>query len=543
MEHVRKKGNKDRLLRCLTVILIIVMLVSLGGGLALAADGESEQQYTFTYTGPSTYGYVVGGLQTALLQIKSGDNGSLLDVYCCDMETYTVDDYIYKRTNIEGGEHYKVENAPYIRAILHNAYPFITLKEVVAAAGIANLTVKEAITATQMAVWHYSNSANLVMSGQSVAVNKRINDLYNYLISLEPIPATGVVAGIKIEVEETRSNGKSNFKIVYYADGTNNDGTPVALTYSLDKQLDELYGAKIGEAAADGAGKYTLTIDGVPASQSFVMSVWGSQSVVRDGYLYYPYDGYKQAQSLVGAFGGATPIAAEKSIAALPAGSVEVKVEDSLTAEPAANVTVKLGTQESLADGTTVSAQTNDEGVAVFSNLEYGTYYVGGEGLSAESVEVATVGLNTSLAKVRLLRAYAPLGMSGGMTTGETNNGENPAGETNTGENSAGETNTGENPAGETNNGENLVGRAGTGESSEGDGSTEEPLVLSMGNVDTMPQAGNEGQKLAANANQPYTGDNTGVQLCFLLSAASFVALIVIVLVRGGSHVRKRYSR
>lgn len=84
-------------------------------------------------------------------------------MYCCDAETGYKNDIYYKRTNLEDSEYYTAEDAARIRAIVKDAYPYVTMAEMkanLASEGFKDadkVTRSEAITAVQAAVWSYSN--------------------------------------------------------------------------------------------------------------------------------------------------------------------------------------------------------------------------------------------------------------------------------------------------------------------------------------------------------------------------------------------------
>ncbi|MBE6892264.1 MAG: VWA domain-containing protein [Ruminococcaceae bacterium] len=95
-------------------------------------------------------------------------------VYCCDAETGSEAGDYYRRINLEDSEYFSEENAKKIRAILTNAYPFLSVEEAKAALKAAGfeqadeLDRSELITATQAAVWSIANAGN----GDSYDYNK-----------------------------------------------------------------------------------------------------------------------------------------------------------------------------------------------------------------------------------------------------------------------------------------------------------------------------------------------------------------------------------
>lgn len=109
-----------------------------------------------------------------------------------------------------------------------------TLDSKLATSGV---TEKEAIAATQMAIWTYTNgdrpSTNFYGSGGLSNANKRIKELYDYLVDLSPI-------GTPLEAEIIVSDpmvivdafGNASVEFTYSTDGVNNlDNSPVTLTH------------------------------------------------------------------------------------------------------------------------------------------------------------------------------------------------------------------------------------------------------------------------------------------------------------------------
>lgn len=84
--------------------------------------------------------------------------------YCCDVETMIVDGTYYKRLNLEDSEYYSDVAASRIRAIVTNAYPYVSLEAMkadLAAEGLAcagELTRNEIIAAVQTAIWAVANT-------------------------------------------------------------------------------------------------------------------------------------------------------------------------------------------------------------------------------------------------------------------------------------------------------------------------------------------------------------------------------------------------
>ena len=97
-------------------------------------------------------------------------------VYCCDVETMIADSTYYKRVNLEDSEYYGDAAAAKIRAIVTNAYPYVSLEKMkadLAADGFENadqLTRNEIIAAVQTAIWAAANT-----NGEAMKYGKSYN--------------------------------------------------------------------------------------------------------------------------------------------------------------------------------------------------------------------------------------------------------------------------------------------------------------------------------------------------------------------------------
>ena len=83
--------------------------------------------------------------------------------YCCDIETMVQDGIYYKRVNLDDSEYYTPEQAKKIRAIVSNAYPYVSLEEMKASLAengfeyAEEMTRGEIISAVQAAIWASAN--------------------------------------------------------------------------------------------------------------------------------------------------------------------------------------------------------------------------------------------------------------------------------------------------------------------------------------------------------------------------------------------------
>ncbi|MGW1715401.1 Cys-Gln thioester bond-forming surface protein [Streptomyces sp. NPDC002156] len=144
------------------------------GALAVAgtavADGTPQQQggATATIGGLKTYGAAVVHGDDGDEQISAGlfemsvDNGGTLQTYCVDLHNPTQKDAKYQETSWSGTSLGGNKDAGRIRWILQNSYPQVNdLAALADRAGAAGLTEQDAAAGTQVAIWRYSDGADV----------------------------------------------------------------------------------------------------------------------------------------------------------------------------------------------------------------------------------------------------------------------------------------------------------------------------------------------------------------------------------------------
>ena len=172
----------------------------------LGAKNEIEPGHNLKHFG-SSYGYVQAMLFTVHTSPAKEGN---IKAYCIEFDV-----------NIQFGSDLKVgswkefpgtnkfKDNPEVQAkvawIAQNSYPQTDLAEVAKAAGIQGLTAKDAITATQAAIWHFTNDFEYKgLDGTDQATADRVGALYNYLISEKNV---GLKETAKPTVEIKGENG------------------------------------------------------------------------------------------------------------------------------------------------------------------------------------------------------------------------------------------------------------------------------------------------------------------------------------------------
>lgn len=150
-----------------------------------AADGTAQDQRgaTATIGGLKTYGEAVIHDTDGDLPVPAGlfemsvEGGGTLQTYCVDLYNPTQKDAKYHETDWSGTSLGANKDAGKIRWILQNSYPQVNdLAALAARAGVsAGLTEQDAAAGTQVAIWRYSDAANVD------AVDPQAEKLADYL--------------------------------------------------------------------------------------------------------------------------------------------------------------------------------------------------------------------------------------------------------------------------------------------------------------------------------------------------------------------------
>lgn len=270
-------------------------------------------------------------------------------VYCCDVETMIEDGTMYKRVNLEDSGYYTDAEAAKIRAILTNAYPYVSLdvmKAALAEAGVEfadELTRNEIIAAVQTAIWACANTNGEPMryaksykvsdnlqwgypmhdtsaeSGLEVAgkrvfktyeeVGKRIDGLVDYLLALKPAEATnGQIVITQLDILNTKPAEARSTELDFVLN--------VKLNHSGDDNDDVAIEIYVGDICVNavkvvpGQELYQIPVTATEGAEIKAV-VSGMQNLEQGVYFYDPVGGRKASQSLVGVAGGETQIYAE----------------------------------------------------------------------------------------------------------------------------------------------------------------------------------------------------------------------------------------
>ena len=285
-------------------------------------------------------------------------------MYCCDAITGTDGDFYYKRVNLEDSEYFTDAQAKKLRAIVENAYPYVSVEEAKAAlkeAGFAQadeLDRSELITATQAAIWIIANPdsgdtyrylktaktgrkllwggymhefadeiTNFADSKTSTGyltnpngVGDRVNALIDFYLAMEGVDAKAgqiVITNLDISSSKlTKSDELYDVKINVSLNQGADENDSIALYVYVDGELSVTHG--VTEAT-----NYEVELK-AKADANINVVVSGTQNLERGVYFYIPQpqdidgDGVatsrEVSQNLIGVASGETPVYAGKNI-------------------------------------------------------------------------------------------------------------------------------------------------------------------------------------------------------------------------------------
>ena len=339
--------------RLFAALLAVMMVVSMLGVAAYAE--ESENLYVLNYNGaydgakwqyfsPYCPAFAISGgeeeVTTSLaFTLYDTRNGQPFPVYCTDLEVGLDNNSNFRRINLEDST-YAGAAAGKLRSIFLKGFPSTSVADLAAAAGVEDLTVGEAVAATQAAIWqtahgervvfndfthsfdtqwgstgtaHYEECNAEIVSGYASDANEAIIDahiekVFTYLTNLEPTAPTG-------EVVSYKSFKAWDSELVANEDGTYNVVATATVDVTMNANDTLNLTAKVGEytasvAVLNGVNDYTLTIENVPANVAqgaVTLAISGIQSLA-DVYLFDAYGERGESQSLIGYTDNALPV-------------------------------------------------------------------------------------------------------------------------------------------------------------------------------------------------------------------------------------------
>ncbi len=311
-------------------------------------------------------------MKNCLFSLYNTTNDQVIPAYCSDITVLANSNYAYRRINLEDST-FAASAAGLIRAIVQNGFYIVPidgesdeahnlrveqeLARLGELAGVEDLTIGEAITGTQAAIWQAAHGSGLsytdflnsmYMSDVSDQVRyydicneeringhhdfngiqnenarlttasdrwggKRIQSVYTYLMSLDPLPPNASIVSTgdfrRIEGPYASDNGDGTFdlEVNVSVNVRVEEGDFLVLTATAGENY------KASAVLANGYQTVTLRIQNVPNSlkdDKVILSISGQQSG-DDVYLFDAIGDRESSQSMVGMFDGRLPVYAE----------------------------------------------------------------------------------------------------------------------------------------------------------------------------------------------------------------------------------------
>ncbi len=272
-------------------------------------------------------------------------NGEGFFTYCTDIETGLNNNSNFRRINLEDST-YAAAGAGLLRSIVLKGYPNVSVEALGAAAGVSGLTVGEAVSATQAAIWqaahgsrleftdfcsyidtawnptqtvHYGECNAEIANGYASDENEpliesHIQAVFAYLTSLEPTAPAGIAVS-----NNSFASWSDAPVLTKNEDGTYNVTVEATVDVQMKGSTDYLtLTAVLGDysastSLANSEHTKTLTIAGVPADQihnDVILNIDGQQTV-SDVFLFDAEGKRGSSQSLIGMLDNQLPVHAE----------------------------------------------------------------------------------------------------------------------------------------------------------------------------------------------------------------------------------------
>ncbi len=299
--------------------------------LGLAAPAVADNAVRAQYTGPADRGENVrmdGATQNTMLFTLELEDGSTFSTYCIDLETgirggawYVEDEW----ANYPGQGAFAAPGK--VHWILQNSYPTVSAAQLAERAGVTNarFSEKQAIAATQAAIWHFTNGAEL--TGRD---REGIQQTYEYLVeNAVDLPQE---PGPSLSITPASAEGEAGSIVGAFTVSTNASDVPVGLTAPEGVTLVDL---ETGEAvsAVENGDKVGFEVPaGTDAGEaSFTLETTAEVSA---GRLFKGEDPDKPTQTLITAKTEEVTVSASASATWTAGGGEEPSPEPTPSEEP-----------------------------------------------------------------------------------------------------------------------------------------------------------------------------------------------------------------
>lgn len=358
-----RKGGISLMKRFLSVFLLLAVLFAVAPGVARADEGykpvdpyvlnfgDYADAYIYAqfspfvpklrYDGAEIDGYsIIFGLHDTY------NNKPFETLYCTDLPVDATVGSNYRRINLSDST-YASAVADRLRAIVLGTYPYIDVDTLAQSSGITGLSLGEAITGSQLAIWQVAHGESMrvedflsfVTYGNSksseiqdkldaehaaynagdaayrAAVKARVESLYHYLLSLDAVAPKKVVVSERAFLSRStqpllarKADGSVDITVEATVNVTRDEGDTLALTAYLPGGQ---YYTTV--SLQNGVSTHSLTISGVPAAlaqEDVMLAIDGYQNA--DDVFLMDAEGIRgTSQSMIGVYAGLLPVHAE----------------------------------------------------------------------------------------------------------------------------------------------------------------------------------------------------------------------------------------
>ena len=293
------------------------------------------------YTGVVEHGHAVTMegepyTTTATFDVHLEESDQRLTTYCIDVRTGLVEDAWYREDQWENypGQGDFADPGK-VHWILKNSYPVVDVADLQEEAEMARLTESEAITATQAAIWHFSNSVDLDRVEQGPELDSNVNagnvtHLYHHLTeSAEELPNE---PASPLTISPDVDSGLAGDTIGEFTVETSGESIPVTVEGPDGVEVVDADSGDTVEEVADG----DVVAFSVPADTSAgeATLVLETTAAVETGRLFKGEDSENPTQTLISAEDSEIVIGETATIAWDSAGGTPPEVESTVDPSP-----------------------------------------------------------------------------------------------------------------------------------------------------------------------------------------------------------------
>lgn len=306
-------------------------------------------------------------LDTSLLGLST-DSGRTLHAYCIEVEVWLKDSHMHE----VGWKDYPNADSPFtknnakINWVLQHSYPNVDVKDLADAAGADGLSKKEAIAATQAAIWHYSDGTLLVEKENNAAIDAVYDHLTgeaNTGIDKEPAPS--------LKLTPNSVSGEVGDLVGPMTVATSADAVKVEATLPKGVEITDADGKRLDTDGIDDGTEiyFKVPADAKPADGN--VTVTGDADVLTGRVFVSDSYDKKPSQSLI--LANSTPVEVSKKATVTWTPATAPTTGTTTTAPPTSSEAAPVPTTPSGPGASqTPVANASDEGDLAYTGVSIG---------------------------------------------------------------------------------------------------------------------------------------------------------------------------